>query len=641
MKIKNLGIELELEEEISGIELLERLKKEYKKELKESNLDLNTTVVMTVNNELKDLNTKINQDCEIEFFDFNTKEGKTTFWHSTSHLLAQAVKRLYPDALVTIGPAIDDGFYYDFDNLDIKEQDLEEIEQEMKKIAQQKLNFQKKVINKKEAKKLFEKERYKLEILDEINEDTVSIYQDGDFIDLCRGPHIPNTSYIKAIKLTKLAGAYWKGDSKNKMLTRIYGISFPDEKQLKKYLFLIEEAKRRDHRKIGKEMNIFSLHEEGSGFPFLLPNGLIIFNTLIDYWREEHRKAGYVEIKTPIILNKKLWLRSGHWENYKENMYLTKIDNEDYAIKPMNCPGCMIVYKEQVHSYKELPLRIAEIGLVHRHELSGVLSGLFRVRQFHQDDAHIFMKEDQITDEILNVLNLADKIYSLFKLSYHLELSTRPEKSIGTDEQWEKATNGLKNALEKTGKEYKINEGDGAFYGPKIDLHLEDALGRTWQCGTIQLDMSLPERFDLTYMGEDGQNIYRPVMIHRVIYGSLERFIGILIEHFAGKFPLWIAPEQIRVIPVSEKFNDYAIEIKKKFFEKGYRITVDLRDETLSKRIRDAQTMKVNYTIVLGEKEQKNKTINLRDNKRNKILGEITQEEFERIIKQEIEEKLI
>lgn len=614
---------------ITALEIVEGISKKLAKK----------TIAAKLNDKVIDLFRPIEEDGSIVFLTFDDNEGKQVFWHSASHILAQAVKRLYPQAKLAIGPAIENGFYYDFDDLNISEQDLEKIENEMKKIIKENQKFTRKVISKEQALDLFKNEPYKLELINDLDDKVISIYSNGDFVDLCRGPHVVSTGVIKAVKLTKLAGAYWRGDSNNKMLTRIYGIAFPSEEQLKQYLHFIEEAQKRDHRKLGKQLRLFSLHEEGPGFPFWLPRGMVIFNTLIDFWREEHRKAGYVEIKTPIMLNKALWVRSGHWDNYRENMYLTKVDNEEFAIKPMNCPGGMLVYKEEVHSYKELPLRVGEIGLVHRHELSGVLSGLFRVRAFHQDDAHIFMRPDQIKDEILGVLQLADKFYSIFGLDYHLELSTRPEKSIGTDEQWEQATTALEQALKATGLDYKVNEGDGAFYGPKIDIHIKDAIGRTWQCGTIQLDMSLPERFDLTYMGEDGENKHRPVMIHRVIYGSLERFIGILIEHFAGKFPLWLAPEQVRVIPVSNNFNDYAEEVYKKLFDLGFRVEKDFRDETVSKKIRDAQLMKVNYIIVVGEKEKSTNTVNVRDGRENKVLGQLNLDDFIASMKKEIEEK--
>ncbi|MDK2850043.1 MAG: threonyl-tRNA synthetase [Candidatus Woesearchaeota archaeon] len=614
---------------ITALEIVEGISKKLAKK----------TIAAKLNDKVIDLFRPIEEDGSIVFLTFDDNEGKQVFWHSASHILAQAVKRLYPQAKLAIGPAIENGFYYDFDDLNISEQDLEKIENEMKKIIKENQKFTRKVISKEQALDLFKNEPYKLELINDLDDKVISIYSNGDFVDLCRGPHVVSTGVIKAVKLTKLAGAYWRGDSNNKMLTRIYGIAFPSEEQLKQYLHFIEEAQKRDHRKLGKQLRLFSLHEEGPGFPFWLPRGMVIFNTLIDFWREEHRKAGYVEIKTPIMLNKALWVRSGHWDNYRENMYLTKVDNEEFAIKPMNCPGGMLVYKEEVHSYKELPLRVGEIGLVHRHELSGVLSGLFRVRAFHQDDAHIFMRPDQIKDEILGVLQLADKFYSIFGLDYHLELSTRPEKSIGTDEQWEQATTALEQALKATGRDYKVNEGDGAFYGPKIDIHIKDAIGRTWQCGTIQLDMSLPERFDLTYMGEDGENKHRPVMIHRVIYGSLERFIGILIEHFAGKFPLWLAPEQVRVIPVSNNFNDYAEEVYKKLFDLGFRVEKDFRDETVSKKIRDAQLMKVNYIIVVGEKEKSTNTVNVRDGRENKVLGQLNLDDFIASMKKEIEEK--
>ena len=580
-----------------------------------------------INGQPRDLSTVLQAGDDVEYIDFKSRQGREIFWHSAAHVLAHAVKSLYPDTKLAIGPATDDGFYYDFDREEpFTPEDLKKIEGEMKKIVRQNLAFERSDANKTEALRLAKEEPYKTELINELAEDTVTVYKQGEFVDICRGPHVPSTGLIRAFRLTKVAGAYWRGLSQNRQLQRIYGVAVPTKDELKSYLTMLEQAMQRDHRKLGKQLRLFSFHDEGPGFPFWHPKGMFIFNRLVQFWREEHEKAGYVETKTPIILHRKLWEQSGHWDNYKESMYYTKIDSEDYAVKPMNCPGGMLMYLETVHSYRELPMRVGEIGLVHRHELSGVLSGLFRVRMFHQDDAHIFMTESQIKDEILGVLNLAKRFYSKFGLGYHLELSTRPEKSVGTDEQWETATKGLKDALDSTGEGYKINEGDGAFYGPKIDLHIKDALGRTWQCGTIQLDMALPERFKLTYMGEDGRNVHRPVMIHRVIYGSLERFIGILIEHYAGRFPLWLSPEQVRILSVAERFGDYARKVADSYREKGIRATVDNRSESVSKKVREAQLEKVNYILVVGEKELAEQSVTVRTE--NKVIGMVKSAEF-------------
>ncbi|MFP4403831.1 MAG: threonine--tRNA ligase [Candidatus Woesearchaeota archaeon] len=631
MKIKYNDKELEYEENVNGFKLIEDL-----------NLDNKEIIAMKINDKYLDLNCDIKEDSNVEFITFKDKKGKEIFWHSSSHLMAAAIKKLWPDAKLAIGPAVDDGFYYDIDlDYSITPEDLKKIEKEMKKISKNNEKFIREDLTRNEGLKKAESlDDYKTELINDLplNETNISFYKLGEFTDLCKGPHVPSSRYIKAIKLTKIAGAYFRGDVKNKQLQRIYGISFPTKEELKEYLTIIEEAKKRDHRILGKKLKLFSFHEEAQGMPFWHNNGLVIFNKLIEFWREEHKNAGYLETKTPIILSRKLWESSGHWLNFKENMYTTVIDDIECAVKPMNCPGGMLMYKEDVHSYRELPLRVGEIGLVHRHELSGVLSGLFRVRQFHQDDAHIFMREDQIKDEIIGVLNLVDKIYSVFGLSYHLELSTRPKKSIGTDEQWEKATTGLKNALDSIKKPYKINEGDGAFYGPKIDIHIKDALKRTWQCGTIQLDMSLPEKFDLKYMGEDGTQNHRPVMIHRVIYGSLERFIGILIEHYAGKFPLWFSPMQVTVLSISDNYNDYAKKIKEKLQSENIRVKLDIRNESISKKVREAQLDKINYILIVGQKEQENNTINIRT-RDNEIKGEIAIDEFISNLKKEIDEK--
>ncbi|MFQ6971397.1 MAG: threonine--tRNA ligase [Enterocloster aldenensis] len=535
--------------------------------------------------------------------------------HTASHVLAQAVKRLYPETKLAIGPAIDDGFYYDFDREGgFTPEDLEKLEAEMTKIVKENLSVKPFVLPRDEAVRYMEEkaEPYKVELIEDLpDEETISFYQQGEFVDLCAGPHIMYTKGVKAFKLTSIAGAYWRGSEKNKMLTRIYGTAFANKTDLENYLTMMEEAKKRDHRKLGKELGLFMFAEEGPGFPFFLPKGMTLKNTLIDYWREIHLREGYQEVSTPIILSRKLWENSGHWDHYKDNMYTTVIDEEDYAVKPMNCPGGMLVYKNQPHSYRDLPLRVGELGLVHRHEKSGQLHGLMRVRCFTQDDAHIFMRDDQIEDEIKGVTRLINEVYTQFGFEYFVELSTRPEDSMGSDEDWEMATNGLKKALEDMGLEYIVNEGDGAFYGPKIDFHLRDSLGRTWQCGTIQLDFQMPQRFDLEYTAEDGSK-KRPIMIHRVCFGSIERFIGILIEHFAGKFPVWLAPVQVKVIPVSEKSMEYAAGVYEKLKAAGIRTELDHKDEKVGYKIRQAQLEKVPYMLVLGEKEAAEGAITVR-----------------------------
>ncbi|WP_286034906.1 threonine--tRNA ligase [Megamonas hypermegale] len=570
-----------------------------------------------IDGETKDLTTVIDGDHQIDILTFEDADGRWALRHSAAHIMAQAVKRLYGDKNVklAIGPAIDNGFYYDFDmDHQLNNEDLLKIEKEMKKIVKENLPIVRKEVTRQEALDFFnaQGEIYKVELINDLPEDAmITMYTQGDFTDLCAGPHVVSTGKVKALKLQSVAGAYWRGNEKNKMLQRIYGTAFEKQSDLDAYLKMLEEAAKRDHRKLGKELDLFSLHEEGPGFPFFHPNGMVIRNELINYWREVHRKFGYQEIKTPMILNRKLWETSGHWDHYKENMYFTKIDGEDYAIKPMNCPGGMLVYLTQQHSYRDLPLRLGELGLVHRHELSGALHGLMRVRNFTQDDAHIFMLPSQIEGEIQKTIDLFDQVYSTFGLTYHAELSTRPDDSMGSDEVWELATNALKNALEHRGLKYVINEGDGAFYGPKIDFHLTDSIGRTWQCGTIQLDMLMPEKFDLTYIGEDGQK-HRPVMIHRVVYGSIERFIGILIENYAGAFPAWLAPVQVKILPISDKYTDYAYEIKRKMFDLGIRVEVDDRNEKIGYKIREAQVKKVPYSIIVGENELENKNISVR-----------------------------
>ena len=571
---------------------------------------------------------------------FEDRDGARTFRHTTSHILAQAVKKLYPDAKLAIGPAIDDGFYYDFEfSSPISSDDFKAIEKEMKKIVKERLPMERFTLPREEAIALMKErnESYKVELIEDLPEDAViSFFRQGDFVDLCAGPHLSNTGYVKAFRLTSLAGAYWRGNEKNKMLTRIYGTSFPDKEQLEAHLARIEEAKKRDHRKLGKELGLFTLMEEGPGFPFFLPKGMILKNTLIDYWRKLHEREGYQEISTPILLNKKLWETSGHWDHYRENMYTTEIDEEEFAVKPMNCPGGMLVYKSQPRSYRDLPLRIGELGLVHRHEKSGQLHGLMRVRCFTQDDAHIFMTQEQITDEIKGVMRLINEVYSKFGFIYHVELSTRPENSIGSDEDWELATQGLRKAPEEIGMEYVVNEGDGAFYGPKIDFHLEDSLGRTWQCGTIQLDFQLPMRFEAEYMGADGEK-HRPIMIHRVVYGSIERFIGILIEHYAGKFPLWLAPVQVKVLPISEKFFGYAGDILQSLKAAGIRCEMDNRDEKIGYKIRSAQMEKVPYMLIVGQKEEESQTVSVRS-REDGDLGSFALEDFVRKAAKEAEE---
>ena len=563
----------------------------------------------------KDLSDKLEKDAAVEFVTPDTPEGLHAIRHTCAHVMAQAIQHLFPDVKFAIGPAIANGFYYDLDSEHVfTPEDLQAIEKEMAKIVKQNIPLVRAEIPRQEALDFFaaKDEKYKVELITDLPEDAIiSTYTQGDFTDLCAGPHCPSTGRVKAFKLQSIAGAYWRGNEKNKMLQRIYGTAFATKEELDAYLKMLEEAAKRDHRKLGKELDLFALMDEGPGFPFFLPNGMIIRNTLIDYWRQVHKRYGYEEIKTPMILNRALWERSGHWDHYKENMYFTQIDELDYAVKPMNCPGGMLVYKLHPHSYKELPIRAGELGLVHRHELSGALHGLFRVRCFTQDDAHIFMMPSQIRSEIKNVISLFDEVYATFGLKYHAELSTRPENSMGDDATWELATQGLRDALEDCGLDYVINEGDGAFYGPKIDFHLQDSIGRTWQCGTIQLDMQLPERFELTYTGEDGLK-HRPVMIHRVVYGSIERFIGILIEHYAGAFPAWLAPVQVRILNITDNQKAYAHEIAEKMDALGLRVWVDDRNEKLGYKIREAQVKKVPYTLVVGDAEMEKGQVNVR-----------------------------
>ena len=575
------------------------------------------SVAAKVNDELVDMSTVIDGEARVEFITPETEEGEEVIRHSTAHLMAQAVVRLFPGTKVAIGPAIENGFYYDFDpKVQFTEEDLAKIEAEMKKIVKENEKIERVMMTREDAIKHFEElgEEYKVEIIKEIAQgEMLSFYKQGEFMDLCRGPHVPSTSYLKAFKLKSVAGAYWRGNSDNKMLQRIYGFAFADEKKLKDYLTLLEEAEKRDHRKLGKELDLFFVSEYGPGFPIFLPKGMAIRNTLINLWKREHTLAGYTEIMTPIMLNKELWETSGHWYNYRENMYTSTIDETEFAIKPMNCPGGIIAYKYQLHSYKDLPIRCGELGTVHRHEFSGALHGLMRVRCFTQDDAHIFMTPEQIEEEIIGVVNLIDKFYSkLFGFEYHIELSTKPEKAIGSDEIWEKAESALAGALEKIGKSYKLNPGDGAFYGPKLDFKIKDAIGRTWQCGTIQLDFNLPERFDISYIGEDGEK-HRPVMIHRVVYGSIERFIGILIEHYAGAFPLWLAPTQVKLLTINDDTVPYAQEIYRALLERGIRVELDDRAESIGYKIREANgKYKIPVQLIIGKNEVENREVNIR-----------------------------
>ena len=593
-----------------------------------------------VNGELCDLRTVLNEDCTLEILTFEDEGGKHAFWHTAAHVMAQAVQHLFPGAHFGIGPALENGWYYDIKaDRPLTTGDFEAIEAEMKKIVKEDLPLEKRVITVEEGREIFAGQTYKLELLEEYAAKgwELTVYQQGDFTDLCAGPHLMSTGAIKAVKLTKVAAAYWRGDASRDSLDRLYGIAFPKASGLEEYLKLMEEAAKRDHRRLGKELELFTLLEEGPGFPFFLPKGMVLKNTLIDFWRQIHREAGYQEISTPMMLNRSLWERSGHWDHYKNNMYTTVIDDTDFAIKPMNCPGGMLVYQTQPRSYRDLPLRMGELGLVHRHELSGALHGLMRVRCFTQDDAHIFMTPDQIKDEIKGVVQLIDKVYSLFGFEYHIELSTMPQDHMGSEEDWARATDGLRSAIEELGREYTVNEGDGAFYGPKLDFHLVDAIGRTWQCGTIQLDMQLPERFELEYTGEDGLK-HRPVMIHRVVFGSIERFIGILIEHFAGAFPTWLAPVQAMIIPITDRQHEYAKELEKKLAAAGIRVEADYRSEKMGYKIREAQLKKIPYMLVVGDKEMEDGTVAVRARKEEKG-GTMTVDAFLAAIRAEIDSK--
>ena len=599
-------------------------------------------VAAKVNGKLVDLSHDLKESDQVEIITVDSEEGIEIIRHSTAHVMAQAVKRIYGNVKLAIGPTVKNGFYYDFDlDTPLTHGDIEKIEEEMNKIINEDLKFKRKDVSREEALKLMSEkgEDYKVQLINDLDEsENISLYEQGDFTDLCRGPHIPSTKFIKAFKLTSVAGAYWRGSEKNKMLQRIYGVAFATKKELDKYLNMIEEAKKRDHRKLGRELRLFEIMDEGPGFPFFLPKGVVLKNILIDYWRKLHNKAGYVEIETPIMLNKELWIRSGHWDHYKENMYTSMIDDKEFALKPMNCPGGMLVYKSEGHSYRDLPLRVGELGRVHRHELSGALHGLMRVRAFTQDDAHIFMLPEQIKSEILGVIKLIDEVYGTLGFKYNIELSTRPEDSMGSDEEWTMAESSLKEALDEGGLDYKINEGDGAFYGPKIDFHIEDSLGRSWQCGTIQLDFQLPQRFELEYIGSDGEK-HRPIVIHRVIFGSIERFIGILIEHFAGKFPVWLAPVQVKVLPISDNFVEYGSEVIGKLREAGIRCEIDNRSEKIGYKIREARNERVPYMIIVGEQEKTHGNISLRS-REGGDEGSTSLEEFiARVQKEEKEKK--
>ena len=633
IKVKLIdGCMKEIQEGSNGYSLAASISKKLAKE----------AIAAKINDKLVDLNHGLKNDDQVEIITADSEDGIEIIRHSTAHVMAQAVKRIYGNVKLAIGPTIKNGFYYDFDlDISLTQDDLKKIEDEMNKIINEDLKFKRDDVSREEALKIMSEkgEYYKVELINALDEsEKISLYEQGHFTDLCRGPHIPSTKFIKAFKLTSVAGAYWRGNEKNKMLQRIYGVAFSSKKELEKYLNMIEEAKKRDHRKLGRELKLFEIMDEGPGFPFFLPKGVILKNILIDYWRKLHNEAGYVEIETPIMLNKELWIRSGHWDHYKENMYTSMIDNKEFALKPMNCPGGMLVYKSEGHSYRDLPLRVGELGRVHRHEISGALHGLMRVRAFTQDDAHIFMLPEQIKSEILGVIKLIDEVYDTLGFKYNVELSTRPEDSMGSDEEWNMAERSLKEALDEGGLDYKINEGDGAFYGPKIDFHIEDSLGRSWQCGTIQLDFQLPQRFELEYIGSDGEK-HRPIVIHRVIFGSIERFIGILIEHFAGKFPVWLAPVQVKVLPISDNFVEYGSEVIGKLREAGIRCEIDNRSEKIGYKIREARNERVPYMIIVGEQEKTHGNISLRS-REGGDEGSTSLEEFiARVQKEEKEKK--
>jgi threonyl-tRNA synthetase len=603
--------------------------------IKERGID-GKVIAVKIDGKLCDLDTTVEENANIEPVEIDSPEGIEILRHSTSHLMAQAVYRLYHGTKYGVGPAIENGFYYDMDvPTTITEDDLPKIEEEMKKIAAEAIPFERLIVSKDEAIGIF-KERgdtYKLELIDGIEDDTLSLYKVGEFIDLCRGPHVPNTSYLKHFKLLSVAGAYWRGDERNPMLTRIYGTAFPTEEDLLAYLAKVEEAKRRDHRRLGKELDIFSMQSEAPGFPFFHPKGVVVLNVLVDFWRKVHVQRGYQEIKTPLILDQDLWIRSGHWDHYRENMYFTEIDGKPFAIKPMNCPGGILVYKSQLRSYRDFPLKLAELGVVHRHERSGVLHGLMRVRCFTQDDAHIFTTEDHIKEEIIDIMNIVKYIYGVFGFPYHVELSTRPENAMGEKALWDRAEQALQEALDDQGVEYKLNPGDGAFYGPKIDFHLEDCIGRTWQCGTIQLDFQMPEKFDITYIGPDGEP-HRPVMIHRTVLGSLERFLGILTEQYAGAFPYWLAPVQVKILPVSDEHLSYATTVASVLQKQDVRVEVDRKEGTLGKKIRDAQMQKIPYMIIIGNREVENEVVSVRDRSKGD-LGSMSLEALKELLSNE------
>lgn len=633
IKVKLIdGCMKEIEEGSNGYSLAASISKKLAKE----------AIAAKINGKLVDLNHGLKNDDKVEIITADSEDGIEIIRHSTAHVMAQAVKRIYGNVKLAIGPTIKNGFYYDFDlDISLTQDDLKKIEDEMNKIINEDLKFKRDDVSKEEALKIMSEkgEYYKVELINALDEsEKISLYEQGDFTDLCRGPHIPSTKFIKAFKLTSVAGAYWRGSEKNKMLQRIYGVAFSSKKELEKYLNMIEEAKKRDHRKLGRELKLFEIMDEGPGFPFFLPKGVILKNILIDYWRKLHNEAGYVEIETPIMLNKELWIRSGHWDHYKENMYTSMIDNKEFALKPMNCPGGMLVYKSEGHSYRDLPLRVGELGRVHRHEISGALHGLMRVRAFTQDDAHIFMLPEQIKSEILGVIKLIDEVYDTLGFKYNVELSTRPEDSMGSDEEWNMAERSLKEALDEGGLDYKINEGDGAFYGPKIDFHIEDSLGRSWQCGTIQLDFQLPQRFELEYIGSDGGK-HRPIVIHRVIFGSIERFIGILIEHFAGKFPVWLSPIQVKVLPISDSFMEYGHEVIDKLRKYGIRCEIDNRSEKIGYKIREARNERVPYMIIVGEKEKNHGNISLRSRDMGEEGSTSLEEFITRVLKEDQEKK--
>ena len=633
IKVKLIdGCMKEIEEGSNGYSLAASISKKLAKE----------AIAAKINGKLVDLNHGLKNDDKVEIITADSEDGIEIIRHSTAHVMAQAVKRIYGNVKLAIGPTIKNGFYYDFDlDISLTQDDLKKIEDEMNKIINEDLKFKRDDVSREEALKIMSEkgEYYKVELINALDEsEKISLYEQGDFTDLCRGPHIPSTKFIKAFKLTSVAGAYWRGNEKNKVLQRIYGVAFSSKKELEKYLNMIEEAKKRDHRKLGRELKLFEIMDEGPGFPFFLPKGVILKNILIDYWRKLHNEAGYVEIETPIMLNKELWIRSGHWDHYKENMYTSMIDNKEFALKPMNCPGGMLVYKSEGHSYRDLPLRVGELGRVHRHEISGALHGLMRVRAFTQDDAHIFMLPEQIKSEILGVIKLIDEVYDTLGFKYNVELSTRPEDSMGSDEEWNMAERSLKEALDEGGLDYKINEGDGAFYGPKIDFHIEDSLGRSWQCGTIQLDFQLPQRFELEYIGSDGEK-HRPIVIHRVIFGSIERFIGILIEHFAGKFPVWLSPIQVKVLPIFDSFMEYGHEVIDKLRKYGIRCEIDNRSEKIGYKIREARNERVPYMIIVGEKEKNHGNISLRSRDMGEEGSTSLEEFITRVLKEDQEKK--